>query len=75
MTSSPLRLGNHEISTSASMIRYTRAGQRITADVISHENECQHAAGAHRAIWFEANVPQNAEPGVYCGTVTVSVPG
>ena len=32
-------------------------------------------AGAHRAIWFEANVPQNAEPGVYCGTVTVSVPG
>lgn len=75
VTSSPLRQGKHEIATSASMIRYTRAGQRITADVIGHENECQHAAGAHRAIWFEANVPQNAEPGVYRGTVTVTAPG
>ncbi|MBR1982460.1 MAG: DUF4091 domain-containing protein [Akkermansia sp.] len=75
VTSSPLRMGNHEIATSASMIRYTRAGQRITADIIDFEKECLHAAGAHRAIWFEANVPQKAEPGVYRGTVTVSAPG
>lgn len=75
VTTSPLRMGNHEIATSASMVRYTQAGQRITADIIGQENECRHSAGAHRAIWYEVNVPQHAEPGLYRGSITVTAPG
>ena len=72
---SPLRMGNEEIAATASMVRYTKAGQRITADIIGSEKECSHSAGAHRPIWYAVDVPQDAQPGTYRGTMTVSAPG
>ncbi len=72
---SPLRMGNEEIAATASMVRYTKAGQRITADIIGSETECSHSAGAHRPIWYAVDVPQDAQPGTYRGTMTVSAPG
>lgn len=72
---SHLRMGNHEIAATVSMMRYTQAEKRITADIIGCESECLHAAGAHRPIWYEIDVPQDAVPGAYRGTITVSAPG
>lgn len=73
--STPFRMGDREIPTSVRMIRYTQAGREITADIIGNESECRHEAGVHRALWFEVNVPQDAEPGIYTAKVTVSTPG
>ena len=75
VTCSPLSMGNKEIPATVSMVRYVQAGSVITADVIGHESRCEHPAGVHRAVWFEVNVPHDAEPGVYHGTVTASAPG
>ncbi len=72
---SPLQMEKHTIPATASMVRYTQAGQRMVADIIGNENECLHTAGAHRAIWYQVDVPQDAAPGVYRGTLTVSAPG
>ncbi len=72
--STPLRMGNQQIETKVSMVRYTQAGQRYTADVIGREHECIHTAGAHRAVWYEVNVPQDAAPGIYQGSITVTAP-
>lgn len=72
---SPLRMGNEEIAATVGMVRYTKAGQRITADIIGSETECSHSAGAHRPIWYAVDVPQDAQPGTYRGTITVSAPG
>lgn len=72
---SPLRQGDREIAASVRMIRYTQADKSIVADIIGNENSCDHAPGVHRAVWVEVNVPQDAAPGLYTGTVTVSAPG
>lgn len=64
-----------EINASARMIRYVEAGSTMTADIIGHETECSHASGAHRAVWYEVNIPQDTPPGLYTGTLTVSAPG
>ncbi len=74
VTASPLSMNGQEIATSASMIRYTKAGGSIVADVIGHENNCEHPAGTHRAVWFKVDIPATAAPGLYRGTVTVTSP-
>jgi hypothetical protein len=71
----PLRKGNCQITATARMIRYTKAGRSITADVIGSETHCKHPAGLHRAVWFEADIPPGVEPGMYKGTVVVNAPG
>lgn len=72
---SPLRMGDKELPARVNMVRYVQAGAAITADVIGHETRCDHPAGVHRAVWYEVNVPQDAEPGLYKGTVTASAAG
>ena len=72
---SVLNLNSSEIKPEVRMVRYTKAGQVVTADVIGNEDRCKHAAGAHRAVWYEVNVPQHAAPGVYRGTITAAAPG
>lgn len=72
---SPLRMGDKTINATARMIRYTLADKTITADIIGNENQCDHPVGVNRAVWFEVNVPQDAAPGLYKGTVTASAPG
>lgn len=74
-TASPLCKGDKELKASIRMIRYTHAGDQTVADIIGNENKCDHAPGVYRAMWFEVNVPQDAEPGVYTGCVTVTAPG
>ena len=74
-TVSPLRMGNKEVKASIRMIRYTHAGDHTVADIIGNESVCDHSPGVHRAMWFEVNVPHDAAPGVYTGSVTVTAPG
>ncbi|MDO5471366.1 MAG: DUF6067 family protein [Akkermansia sp.] len=71
----PLSRGESRLAASVRMVRYTRAAGVLTADVIGNESRCEHAAGGHRAVWFEVNVPQDAAPGRYTGKVTVTAPG
>lgn len=75
VTCSPLRMGDNELPASVRMLRYVNAAGVLTADIIGEESECPHPAGLLRAVWFEVNVPQDAAPGLYTGTVTVSAPG
>ena len=75
VTCSPLSDGVGEIPSTVRMIRYTRAGNEIVADVIGSENCCENPAGVNRGVWFEVNVPQSAKPGLYKGTVTANAPG
>ncbi len=72
---SSLRCGEKELAAMATMIRYTAAGKSITADVIGHETECELPAKVLRGVWFSVDVPQDAAPGLYTGTVTVTAPG
>lgn len=75
VTCSPLSLQGKQIPASVRMIRYTQASRVIVADVIGSENRCMHSAGPERAVWYEVNVPQNMDPGLYTGTITASAPG
>ena len=72
---SPLCRGEKAIPATVRMIRYTTANKVMTADVIGNESRCDHAAGVHRGVWYEVNVPQDAEPGLYKGRVTATAPG
>ena len=72
---SVLSQGGDELAASVRLLRYVEAGGEITADVIGHEQECYHASGLPRGVWYEVNIPQDAKPGRYTGTVTASAPG
>lgn len=72
---SPLCRGDKAIPATVRMIRYTTANKVMTADIIGNESRCDHAAGVHRGVWYEVNVPQDAEPGLYKGRVTATAPG
>lgn len=74
VTTAPLRMGDKEIGATARMIRYTHAAKKTVADIIGNESACTHAAGAHRGVWFEVNVPQDAAPGIYTGEIMVTAP-
>lgn len=71
----PLRKGEREIPATVRMVRYVQAAKTHTADIIGNESQCNNPAGIHRAVWYEVNVPQDAEPGVYQGSVTATAPG
>ncbi len=57
------------------MVRYVQTGKTNTADIIGHETQCHTPAGIQRAVWYEVNVPQDATPGVYRGSITATAPG
>ena len=71
----PLRSAGKEINATVQMLRYTAAGNVVTDDIIGHESSCTHPSGAHRGVWYEVNVPQQAAPGIYRGRITASAPG
>lgn len=54
------------------MIRYTKGGNKLIADIIGRENNCDLQAGGVRPVWLEVNIPSSAKPGVYKGKVKVS---
>lgn len=70
-----LRQGDKEIPATVRMVRYVQAGKTRTADIIGHETQCNTPAGICRAVWYEVNVPQDAEPGVYQGSIVATAPG
>ncbi|MBQ4613497.1 MAG: DUF4091 domain-containing protein [Akkermansia sp.] len=71
----PLSKGDKEIPATVRMVRYVQAANTHTADIIGNETQCNNPAGIQRAVWYEVNVPRDAEPGVYQGTVTAEAPG
>lgn len=60
------------IPVKTSMVRYTRGGGKILADVIGKEDRCDLPGGLVRPIWAEINIPASARPGVYKGKVVIS---
>lgn len=60
------------IPVKVSMVRYTKGGDRILADIIDREDRCDLPGGLVRPIWAEINIPASARPGVYKGKVAIS---
>lgn len=60
------------LPVSVSMVRYTRAGGALVADVIGRENRCDLQAGTVRPVWVEINIPPSAKPGVYKGKINIT---
>lgn len=60
------------IPVKVSMVRYTRGGGNILADIIGKEDRCDLPGGLVRPIWAEINIPPSANPGVYKGKVVIS---
>lgn len=75
VTCSALSHEGRELQATVRMVRYVGAGRSVTADIIGNESTCDHPAGEHRAVWYEVNIPQDAAPGRYTGTVTATAPG
>lgn len=75
VTGSPLTNGNSSIPAAASLLLYTKAHGVTSADIISRDTACDNPNGVIRGIWLQVDVPQNAEPGLYKGFVTVSAEG
>lgn len=72
---SALSQGGNKLPATVRLLRYVEAGGELVADVIGHEQECLHASGLLRGVWYEVNIPQDASSGRYTGTVTVTAPG
>ncbi len=75
VTSTALTMGPHSIPAQVSMIRYTKAHGKLVADIIGTERSCPNPAGVHRGVWLRVDIPQDAAPGVYKGSVSISAPG
>lgn len=71
----PLHNGNSSIPAAASLLLYTKAHGEATADIISRDTSCNNPNGVMRGVWLQIDVPQNAEPGLYTGVLTVSAEG
>ena len=66
--------GNH-IPVQLGMLRYTRSHGTPTADIIGTESCCENPAGVDRGVWVQVDVPQQAEPGIYRGIITINAAG
>lgn len=67
--------GSCIIPVQTSMIRYTKAHGVPTADIIGKEQVSQVFRDEARGVWLQIDVPQDAAPGTYRGTVTVRAEG
>lgn len=67
--------GQQTISATISLLGYTKAHGVPTADVITRDTSCDNPIGTVRGAWLQIDVPQNAAPGLYRGTITVSAVG
>ena len=64
-----------KIPVQASFIRFTRTGKTATADIIGTETRGELAGGTIRPIWVGIDVPQQAKPGTYKGSIVVEAEG
>ena len=60
---------------SATMVRYTKGAGKVLADVIGTESMCDNPAGVLRPVWVQVDIPRDAAPGLYKGTVSVAADG
>lgn len=72
---SGLSNGKQTIAADVSLLGYTKAHGVPTADVITRDTSCDNPIGTVRGAWLQIDVPQNAAPGLYRGTITVSAVG
>lgn len=75
VSSAGLNNGTTTIPVQASLIRYTKAHNVPTADIIGSEQRCNNPADVSRGIWIQVDIPQNAEPGVYQGFANINALG
>ena len=68
---SPPLTGPGRIETNARFIRYTLANGKPEGDILDTAETIAHTAGTNRPIWFSVDVPAEAAPGQYRGSLIV----
>lgn len=63
--------GDSSIAGSARFVRYTLADGVPQGDILDPASTLDLPAGSNRPVWIEINVPRDAAPGDYHGTLTV----
>jgi hypothetical protein len=60
-----------KLAVSSNFVRYTLADGKPQGDILDTAESLPLAAGTNRPIWLSVQVPVNAKPGLYKGSVTV----
>ncbi len=63
------------LPVSPHFLRYVRADNLLCADIIDDAEQLDMAAKTVRPVWVSANVPADAAPGMYRGTLTAKASG
>lgn len=63
------------LSISPHFLRYVRADNLLCADIIDDADQLDMAAKTVRPLWVSADVPTDAAPGTYRGTLTARASG
>ncbi len=68
--------GGHELEAAVSFLRYTSAKGKLYAEIIDTSRErLTLPAGTSRPLWLSVQVPHDAAPGSYRGTLRVRAAG
>lgn len=67
--------GSERITPELHMVRYTLAHGKATADIIGTESTCDNPAGVPRPAWLQIDIPRDAAPGTYSGTIIAQAEG
>lgn len=67
--------GGATLTPGLHMVRYTRAHGKPTADIIGNEAVCDNPAGVPRPLWVQIDIPREAPPGCYRGTLITEAEG
>lgn len=63
------------LPVNVSMLRYTKAHGVAIADIIGREISCDTPDGVERGVWVQVDIPDDTEPGVYRGAISISAAG
>jgi hypothetical protein len=64
-----------EIPLNASFVRTTTAVGKVIPDIIDPIKQLDLPHGSLRSIWLSADIPANAKPGKYTGSITIRAKG
>jgi hypothetical protein len=59
----------------SSWVRYVMAGEQLFPDILEPNKPIDFPASSVRPVWLNVNIPQDAEPGVYIGSLKVAADG
>lgn len=65
----------NRLQATVSMVRYTMADGGLAADIIGSENRCDMPGGGTRPMRVEINIPADAAPGAYHGSIRIQADG